>query len=94
MILTGIPIYFLQTHLNVNLQKSKKKQKSEEASGSASNLLMEDDGSPEHAPIANGLPQSPEQGKTEQEKVAVTALQARDLYKIEALLEVLACIIG
>lgn len=55
---------------------------------------MEDDGSPEHAPIANGLPQSPEQGKTEQEKVAVTALQARDLYKIEALPEVLAYVIG
>lgn len=51
------------------MQKSKKKQKSEEASGSASNLLMEDDGSPEHAPVANGLPQSPEQEKTEQEKV-------------------------
>lgn len=49
-------------------KKSKKKQKSEEASGSASNLLMEDDGSPEHAPVANGLPQSPEQEKTEQEK--------------------------
>lgn len=71
------------------MQKSKKKQKSEEASGSASNLLMEGDGSPEHAPVANGLPQSPEQEKTEQEKVTITALQARDVYNIEALPEVL-----
>lgn len=71
------------------MQKSKKKQKSEEASGSASNLLMEDDGSPDHAPVANGLPQSPEQEKTEQEKVTITALQARDVYNIEALPEVL-----
>lgn len=71
------------------MQKSKKKQKSEEASGSASNLLMEDDGSPEHAPVANGLPLSPEQEKTEQEKVTITALQARDVYNIEALPEVL-----
>ncbi|XP_048758475.2 AP-3 complex subunit delta-1-like isoform X2 [Ostrea edulis] len=49
-------------------KKSKKKQKAEEASGSASNLLMETESSPEHVPIANGLPQSPEQEKKDPEK--------------------------
>ncbi|XP_078318689.1 AP-3 complex subunit delta-1-like isoform X2 [Crassostrea virginica] len=49
-------------------KKSKKKQKAEVASGSASNLLMEAESSPEHVPVTNGLPQSPEQEKTEQDK--------------------------
>ncbi|XP_061175521.1 AP-3 complex subunit delta-1-like isoform X2 [Saccostrea echinata] len=49
-------------------KKSKKKQKADEASGSASNLLMTGESSPEHVPVANGLPQSPEQEKADQEK--------------------------
>ncbi|XP_062616914.1 AP-3 complex subunit delta-1-like isoform X2 [Saccostrea cucullata] len=49
-------------------KKSKKKQKSDEASGSASNLLMTGESSPEHVPVANGLPQSAEQEKADQEK--------------------------